>query len=59
VPISKSPSTAYLTGTVLFPGSSAQATAAAAQARLDIAAMAPTKTGAVPVITNGVVVTAP
>jgi len=58
--ITKSPSTAYLTrDDILFPGTSAQATAAAAAARLEIAALVPTKTGSTPVLTNGVVVVAP
>lgn len=57
--INKSPNCAYLTSDVLFPGTSAQATAAAAAARLEIAALVPTKTGSTPVLTNGVIVVAP
>lgn len=57
--INKSPNTAYLTTDVLFPGTSAAATAAATAARLEIAALIPTKTGSTPVLTNGVIVVAP
>lgn len=57
--ISKSPNAAYLTSDVLYPGTAAQALLVAAAARLEIAALVPTKTGSTPVLTNGVVTAAP
>lgn len=54
--IDKTPASSYLTRVdIAYPGNSTAATAVAAQARLDIANMVPTKTGSTPVLTNGVV----
>ncbi len=58
--IHKTPATSYLTRTnILFPGTSTQATAAAAQARLDLAQIVPQQTGSTPAVTNGVITAAP
>jgi hypothetical protein len=60
MPLEMSPEANYLTrSNILYPGTSTQATAAAAKARLDIAARIPANGGSTPAVTNGVITAAP